>query len=250
MIFPGFVSPKELRGLYELATALVFPSRFEGWGLPVCEAFSAGLPVASSAATGLPDLVGDAGLLFDPTAPSRSPMPCSGSGPTRPCAATSPHEAKAQRALQLGAHRAPLPRSLPADRRAELCRRRPYPSGGPASRLNAGLFADVDTGSSDKGAVSVLQRAIAGVLAALRRVLGTINQVVFRDRLRHIDQQTERLGSASVEAVTHLGGEVRALDQRLAAIERELAALRELLERRERSSDEDDEPLAARPHAG
>ena len=66
MIFPGFVSPKELRGLYELATALVFPSRFEGWGLPVCEAFSAGLPVASSAATGLPDLVGDAGLLFDP----------------------------------------------------------------------------------------------------------------------------------------------------------------------------------------
>ena len=64
--FPGFVSPTELRGLYELATALVFPSRFEGWGLPVCEAFSAGLPVASSSATGLPDLVGDAGLIFDP----------------------------------------------------------------------------------------------------------------------------------------------------------------------------------------
>ena len=63
--FPGFVSPKELRGLYELATALVFPSRFEGWGLPVCEAFSAGLPVASSTSTGLPDLVGDVGLLFD-----------------------------------------------------------------------------------------------------------------------------------------------------------------------------------------
>jgi glycosyltransferase involved in cell wall biosynthesis len=65
-IFPGFVSPTELRALYELATALVFPSRFEGWGLPVCEAFSAGLPVASSSATGLPDLVGDAGLIFDP----------------------------------------------------------------------------------------------------------------------------------------------------------------------------------------
>jgi len=65
-IFPGFVSPTELRGLYELATALVFPSRFEGWGLPVCEAFSAGLPVASSSATGLPDLIDDAGLIFDP----------------------------------------------------------------------------------------------------------------------------------------------------------------------------------------
>jgi len=107
----------------------------------------------------------------------------------------------------------------------------------------------VDTGSSDKGAVSALQRALVGVLSALRRMLGTINQVVFRDRLRDIDQQTERLGSASVEAVTHLGGEVRALDQRLAAIERELAALHELLERREGSAD-DDEPIEARPHAG
>ena len=68
-LFPGFVDPLELRGLYKLATAMVFPSRFEGWGLPVCEAFSAGLPVASSSATGLPDLVGDAGLLFDPGDP-------------------------------------------------------------------------------------------------------------------------------------------------------------------------------------
>ncbi len=64
--FPGFVTPLELRGLYELATGLVFPSLFEGWGLPVCEAFDSGLPVASSTATGLPDVVGDAGLLFDP----------------------------------------------------------------------------------------------------------------------------------------------------------------------------------------
>jgi hypothetical protein len=107
----------------------------------------------------------------------------------------------------------------------------------------------VDTGSSDKGAVSALQRVLVGLLSALRRALSTINQVVFRDRLRDIDRQTERLGSASVEAVTHLGGEVRALDQRLAAIERELAALRELIERGERSSAEDDEPLEARPHS-
>jgi glycosyltransferase involved in cell wall biosynthesis len=64
--FPGFIAPLDLRGLYELATALVFPSRFEGWGLPICEAFSADLPVASSDATSLPDLVGEAGLLFDP----------------------------------------------------------------------------------------------------------------------------------------------------------------------------------------
>jgi glycosyltransferase involved in cell wall biosynthesis len=67
--FLGFVSPLELRGLYALARGLVFPSRFEGWGLPVCEAFSAGLPVVSSSATSLPGLVDDAGLLFDPADP-------------------------------------------------------------------------------------------------------------------------------------------------------------------------------------
>jgi hypothetical protein len=108
----------------------------------------------------------------------------------------------------------------------------------------------VDTGSSDKGAVSALQSALVSVLSAVRRVLGSIYQHVIRDRLRDIDRQTERLGSASVEAVTHLGSEVRALDQRLAAIERELAALRELLERREGRSAEGDEQVAARPHAG
>ena len=65
--FPGFVSPLELRGLYELARGLVFPSLFEGFGLPVCEAFNAGVPVASASSTGLPELVADAGLLFDPS---------------------------------------------------------------------------------------------------------------------------------------------------------------------------------------
>jgi glycosyltransferase involved in cell wall biosynthesis len=64
--FPGFVSPVELRGLYALARALVFPSKFEGWGMPVTEAFASGVPVASSSATGLPAVVGDAGLIFDP----------------------------------------------------------------------------------------------------------------------------------------------------------------------------------------
>jgi glycosyltransferase involved in cell wall biosynthesis len=67
--FPGFVTPLELRCLYQLATGLVFPSRFEGWGMPISEAFASGLPVASSSATGLPELVGDAGLIFDPLQP-------------------------------------------------------------------------------------------------------------------------------------------------------------------------------------
>jgi hypothetical protein len=107
----------------------------------------------------------------------------------------------------------------------------------------------VDTGSSDKQPAFALQRALVTVLSWVRRVLGSVYQIVFRDRLRDIDRQTERLGSASVEAVTHLGSEVRALDQRLAAIERELAGLRELIERREGSSPEDDEQVAAPPHA-
>jgi glycosyltransferase involved in cell wall biosynthesis len=64
--FVGFVEPLQLRCLYSEATALVFPSRFEGWGMPVCEAFESGIPVASSSATGLPEVTGDAAVLFDP----------------------------------------------------------------------------------------------------------------------------------------------------------------------------------------
>jgi glycosyltransferase involved in cell wall biosynthesis len=65
--FIGFVDPVQVRALYVLARAMVFPSLFEGWGLPVLEAFEAGLPVACSTVTSLPDLAGDAALLFDPT---------------------------------------------------------------------------------------------------------------------------------------------------------------------------------------
>lgn len=64
--FLGFVSPAEVRCLYRLATCLVFPSRFEGWGLPVTEAFLSGLPVASSNASCLPETTAGAALLFDP----------------------------------------------------------------------------------------------------------------------------------------------------------------------------------------
>jgi glycosyltransferase involved in cell wall biosynthesis len=65
--FLGYVATEELTSLYRRATALVFPSLFEGWGLPVVEAFALGLPVASSNATVLPEVTGGAALLFDPT---------------------------------------------------------------------------------------------------------------------------------------------------------------------------------------
>jgi glycosyltransferase involved in cell wall biosynthesis len=64
--FLGFVSPTELCCLYRLADCLVFPSIFEGGGLPVLEAFREGTPVACSAATSLPEYAGGAALLFDP----------------------------------------------------------------------------------------------------------------------------------------------------------------------------------------
>ena len=97
--------------------------------------------------------------------------------------------------------------------------------------------------------VLALKRAVAAVLTFVRRVLGSVYQLIFRDQLGSISRQTERLGSASVESVTYLGGEVRSLGQRLDAIEQELAAIRAILERQERSSSGDAEEVAVRPPA-
>ena len=65
--FVGFVQPAEVQALYRLSRAVVFPSLFEGWGLPVLEAFAIGVPVMCSNVTSLPELVGDAALVVDPT---------------------------------------------------------------------------------------------------------------------------------------------------------------------------------------
>jgi glycosyltransferase involved in cell wall biosynthesis len=64
--FLGFVPESEMRAIYRLAQFLVLPSLFEADSCPIHEAWSDGLPVASSNATALPDQVHDAGLLFDP----------------------------------------------------------------------------------------------------------------------------------------------------------------------------------------
>ena len=93
----------------------------------------------------------------------------------------------------------------------------------------------MENSPSNNGLTRALGRGVAAILGAVRRVLASIFQIVFNDRLRDISQKTDRLGSASVESVTYLGGEVRALDQRLARIEAELAELRRLLESREGS---------------
>lgn len=63
----GFVGEGDLQALYRLCRLLVYPSQFEGFGLPLLEAFASGVPVASSDATCLPEIAGDAAVLFPPT---------------------------------------------------------------------------------------------------------------------------------------------------------------------------------------
>ncbi len=61
--------PEQLVALYQQASALVYPSIHEGFGLPPLEAMAAGIPVAASNGGSLPEVVGDAALQFDPRSP-------------------------------------------------------------------------------------------------------------------------------------------------------------------------------------
>ncbi|MGQ0734660.1 MAG: glycosyltransferase family 4 protein [Acidobacteriota bacterium] len=67
--FTGYLADPELVELMNGAAALVFPSLWEGFGLPAVEAMSCGLPVLASRRGSLPEVVGDAGLFFDPESP-------------------------------------------------------------------------------------------------------------------------------------------------------------------------------------
>ena len=69
VIFTGFVDDKVLQSLYHAASLLILPSFSEGFGLPVIEAMASGVPVAVSNAGSLPEIAGDAGVLFNPEDP-------------------------------------------------------------------------------------------------------------------------------------------------------------------------------------
>jgi glycosyltransferase involved in cell wall biosynthesis len=65
----GWAPEAEIEALYATAGCFVFPSLYEGFGLPVLEAMQRGLPVACSNRTSLPEVAGDAALMFDPDRP-------------------------------------------------------------------------------------------------------------------------------------------------------------------------------------
>lgn len=64
--FPGAIADRDLPALYRGADLFVFPSLFEGFGLPVLEAMACATPVVTSTVSSLPEIVGDAGILVDP----------------------------------------------------------------------------------------------------------------------------------------------------------------------------------------
>lgn len=69
VIFAGFVKNEELPALYCAADMLVFPTLFEGFGFPPLESMACGTPVACSNVAAVPEIVGDAAVLFDPFSP-------------------------------------------------------------------------------------------------------------------------------------------------------------------------------------
>jgi len=66
VVSPGYIPAEDLPAIYRMATALVFPSLYEGFGLPVVEAMAASTPVITSNRSSLPEVAGKAAVLIDP----------------------------------------------------------------------------------------------------------------------------------------------------------------------------------------
>lgn len=70
VVIPGFVDEGQFEAVLSGCAAVIFPSLFEGFGLPIIEAMAVGRPVACSRVTSLPEVADDAALMFDPRTPS------------------------------------------------------------------------------------------------------------------------------------------------------------------------------------
>lgn len=66
LIFTGFVTDEELNLLYNTASLFVFPSLYEGFGLPILEAMSCGIPVIAANSSSIPEVISNSGILFNP----------------------------------------------------------------------------------------------------------------------------------------------------------------------------------------
>ena len=71
VVFPGYLPNEELATVMAHTKGVIFPSLYEGFGLPVIEAMAAGVPVACSNTTSLPEVALDAAILFDPRVPTQ-----------------------------------------------------------------------------------------------------------------------------------------------------------------------------------
>jgi glycosyltransferase involved in cell wall biosynthesis len=67
VMFPGYIPDDDLPTVYSAATVFVFPSLYEGFGLPPLEAMACGTPCVVSNSSALPEVTGTAALLFNPT---------------------------------------------------------------------------------------------------------------------------------------------------------------------------------------
>jgi hypothetical protein len=86
--------------------------------------------------------------------------------------------------------------------------------------------------------LSSTKRLLSRLFHGLRRLGGTLVQFAQRDQFQELREQTRRLGSASVEASVYTHGELKAIEARLARVERELAAISRALELRQAASSE------------
>jgi len=66
VVFTGYIDQNDLPAIYNLASVFVYPTLYEGFGLPVLEAMACGTPVITSAVSSLPEIVGNAGVLLPP----------------------------------------------------------------------------------------------------------------------------------------------------------------------------------------